>query len=184
MQENEIKILLDLKEKLKRLIAQKQTLITEIELEMKSLQEEIIKLDAIISTQSFTTADNLLDLKTFLDNNENTPIKDSGYTKKVFSTTNELFAVLKFENRSVFIRFLKPLQANITQDRYIEHFVKPILIPLKTKETKMKPPMITKIIAEKEEFIETIKIEEIQFLESFDLIEKGIHSILNKCTKS
>jgi hypothetical protein len=172
-----VKMLLELQERLSNLIAQKQTQMAALDQEIKEMQESIYQISKLISVNSFMTADTLVDTETFLQQHEEEPISGPSLTRKIFSEEEKLEAFLKYDNGTVFIRISRPDERGITSERYITGFVKTTLVDLKQIEPDLKP-VLTKVITDNEEYIDTITLQNIQHLESLDIIEKGIQSLL------
>lgn len=177
MQESETKTLVELQETLTALLSKKQSQIAELEHEIREIQESMSKLSKIISSSSFTTADMLLNPDSFSKQPPSKPETKSDLTRKILSKTNEILASIKYENSTVFIRINSPENLRITQENYINRFVKSILVKLKQSEAQLKPNLV-KIKIENEEFVDTIELLNVQKMESLDLIESGIRSLL------
>ena len=173
-----VKTFLELQEKLTQLITQKQAQIAAFDQEIKDLQEYIYQINKLVSLNSFISADSLLDTETFLQQHEDQPINGPSLSRKIFSKEDTLDAFIKFEDGTIFIRISDPQKAGLTSERYITGFVKTTLVQLKQLEKQLKP-ILTKIVIDNEEYIETITLENVQHLESLDVIEKGIQDLLS-----
>lgn len=177
MQESETKTLVELQETLAILLHKKQSQLADIEQEIREIQESISKLAKIISNTSFTTADMLINPEILSKQPFQKAETKSDLTRKIFSKTNEILASINYENSTVFIRINSPEILRITQENYINHFVKSILVKLKQSEMQLKPNLV-KVKIENEEFVDTIELKNVQKMESLDLIESGIRSLL------
>jgi len=177
MQESDTKTLVELQEILSASLSRKQAQLIELEQEIRELQNSISKLNKIISSSSFTTADSLLNIDSIPNQPTPKPESKSELTRKIFSKSNEILAIIKYENNSIFIRINSPEKIRITQEKYINIFVKTILVKLKQSEFQLKPNLI-KIKVENEEFVDTIELQNVQKMDSLDLVETGIRTLL------
>jgi len=177
MQESETKTLVELQETLALLLNKKQSQLADLEHEIREIQEAISKLTKIISNTSFTTADMLLNTETFEKLQSPKFETKSDLTRKILSKTNEILASIKYEKNTIFIRINSPEILRITPENYINSFVKSILVKLKQSEAQLKPNLV-KIKIEDEEFVDTIELQNVQKIESLDLVEIGIRSLL------
>ncbi|MHA1721181.1 MAG: hypothetical protein ACTSWX_01445 [Promethearchaeota archaeon] len=175
MQENEIKQLLDLKENLEKLIDQKNNQIKILNDEIDNISKINSIINNIISSSSFKTADTLVDAETAAFKSDS-DFKNLEYTKKIFSETKTLLAVLQFENDTIFIRFPAPELVNLSEEKYIENFVKPILMPLKKKEVNLMIQLTRKKIDD-HEVIETISLQNIKSYDSFISITQAVKNL-------
>ena len=178
MQENEIKKLLDLIEDLKKIIEQKKAQIDVLNDEIDLLSKNSDKLNILISSGSFKTADSLIDAETAAFKS-NSNFNNLEYTKKIFSKSEVLLAVLRFENNTISIRFPHPEIVKITEEKYINKFVKNTLIPLKKTEEEL-TTLLTRKEINNYEYIETISLQNLKFYESFELITKAVEILTNK----
>lgn len=178
MQEKQIKIQLALIEDLKKLIEQKKVQINVLNEEIELLSKNCDNINILISSGSFKTADSLIDAETAAFKS-NSNLDNLEYTKKIFSKSDVLLSVLRLENNTISIRFPHPEIVKITEEKYINEFVKPTLIPLKKKEEKLTTHLTRKEI-NNYEFIETIRLQNVKFYESFELITKAIEILTNK----
>lgn len=179
MNENEIKILLDLKQLLEVSMEQKAEQIKALQKEIDTCNDSLQKINSIISKNSFITAESLLDAETFLKNNAEKPIENLNFSRKIFSNSKKLLATLQYENNQIIVRFIEPLDLKFTQEKYIERFVQPVLVKLKAIEPKLKPSL-NKVSAAGEEYIELITLENVEKFESFELIAESVEAILKK----
>ena len=179
MNENEIKILLDLKQQLEISMEQKGELIQALQKELDVYRESLQKINSIISKNSFISAESLLDAESFIKKNAEKPIENLNFTRKIFSDTKKLLATLQYENKQINVRFNDPIELKFTQEKYIEGFVQPVLVKLKLIESKLKPTL-NKVSAGGEEYIELISLENVEKLESFELIVESVEKILKK----
>jgi len=178
LQENEIKNLLDLIEDLKKIIEQKKTQIDVLNEEIDLLSKNSDKLNILVSSGSLKTAASLIDAETAALNSKPN-FNNLEYSKKIFSKSEVLLSVLRFENNTISIRFPHPEIVKITEEKYINEFVKPTLIPLKKKEEKL-TPLLTRKEINNYEYIETISLQNVKFYESFELITKAVEILTNK----
>ncbi|QEE15781.1 hypothetical protein DSAG12_01608 [Promethearchaeum syntrophicum] len=178
MKENEIKKLLDLIEDLKKIIEQKKDQINVLNEEIVLLTKNSDKLNLLISTGSFKTAASLLDAETAAFKSKSS-FNNVDYTKKIFSKSEELLSVIKFENDTISIRFPSPEIVKITEEKYINEFVKPVLLELKKKEEKL-GTHLTRKKYENHEIIEIISLQNVKSYESFEFITKAVEKLTNK----
>ena len=178
MQENEIKKLLDLIEDLKKIIEQKKDQIDVLNEEIDLLSKNSDNLNILISTGSFKTAASLIDAETAAFKSKPN-FNNLEYSKKIFSKSKELLSVLQFQNNTISIRFPSPEIVRITEEKYIEEFVKPTLINLKKTEVEL-TTQLTRKKYYNHEFIETISLENVQNYESFEYITKAVEILTNK----
>ena len=178
LKENEIKIQLALIEDLKKIIEQKKTQIDVLNEEIDLLTKNCDKLNILVSSGSFKTAASLLDAETAaLKSKPN--FKNLEYTKKIFSKSKELLSVLQFENNTISIRFPNPEIVRITEEKYIEEFVKPTLMKLKMTEEEL-TTQLTRKKYNNHEIIETISLQNVKSYESFEFITKAVETLTNK----
>jgi hypothetical protein len=178
LKENEIKNLLDLIEDLKKIIEQKKTQIDVLNEEIDLLSKNSDKLNILISSGSFKTAASLLDAETAaLKSKPN--FNNLEYTKKIFSKSKELLSVLQFQNNTISIRFPSPDIVRITEEKYIEEFVKPTLMELKKTEKEL-TTHLTRKKYNNHEIIETISLKNVTSYESFEYITKAVEILTNK----
>ena len=178
MKENEIKKLLDLIEDLKKIIEQKRSQINVLNEEIDLLSKNSDKLNMLISTGSFKTAASLIDAETAAFKSKSS-FNNLDYTKKIFSKSKELISVIKFENDTISIRFPSPEIVKITEEKYIEEFVKPTLMLLKKTEEGL-TTQLTRKKYNNHEFIETISLQNVKSYESFEYITKAVEKLTNK----
>ena len=178
MKENEIKIQLALIEDLKKIIGQKKTQIDVLNEEIALLTKNCDNINILISSGSFKTAASLIDAETAAFKSKS-DFNNLEYTKKIFSKSKELLSVLKFENDAISIRFPNPEIVKLTEEKYIEEFVKPTLIQLKKKEEKLTPHLTRKKI-NNYEYIEKISLQNIKSYESFEFITKAVEILTKK----
>ena len=178
MKEKEIKNLLDLIEDLKKIIEQKKAQIDVLNEEIDLLSKNSDKLNILISSGSFKTAASLLDAETAAFKSKSN-FKNLEYTKKIFSKSKELLSVLQFENNTISIRFPNPEIVRITEEKYIEGFVKPTLMELKKTEVEL-TTQLTRKKYNNHEFIETISLENVKSYETFEHITKAVEILTNK----
>jgi hypothetical protein len=156
---------------------QKAGLIQALQKEIDACRDSLQKINSIISKNSFISAESLLDAETFLKKNAEKPMENLNFTRKIFSDTKKLLATLQYENKQINVRFIDPIELKFTQEKYIEGFVQPVLVKLKSVELKLKPSL-NKVKVGGEEFIELISLENVEKLESFELIVDSIEKIL------
>ena len=178
LQENEIKKLLDLIEDLKKIIEQKKAQINVLNEEIDLLSKNSDKLNLLISTGSFKTAASLFDAETAALKPKSS-FNNLDYTKKIFSKSEELLSVIKFENDTISIRFPSPEIVKITEEKYIEEFVKPTLMKLKKTEEGL-TTHLTRKKYEDHEIIEIISLQNVKSYESFEFITKAVEKLTNK----
>jgi DNA-binding protein H-NS len=170
MDENEIKVLLEIKEDLERVIRSKQEQIDMIESEVETLHQKIGQINKLISQGTFTTAAMLLDAEAAAQKAVSSEAPPS--IKKIFAADNNLIAVLKYENEQVNIRFPHPSLLHITQEIYLTQIIKPIFLPLKSTEPNMKIDLVTKE-ENQDVLITNILLQNIGEYESFlEIFEK------------
>lgn len=178
MQEKEIKNLLALIEDLKKIIEQKRDQIDVLNEEIDLLSKNSDKLNILISSGSFKTAALLMDAETAAFKSKSN-FKNLEYSKKIFSKSKELLSVLRFEKNTIQIRFPHPEIIRITEEKYIEEFVKKTLLPLKKTEVEL-TTQLTRKKYNNHEFIETISLENVKSYESFEYITKAVEILTNK----
>ena len=178
MDENEIKKLLALIEDLNKIIEQKKDQINVLNEEIDLLSKNRDKLNILISTGSFKTAASLIDAETAAFKSKSS-FNNLDYTKKIFSESKELLSVLKFENDTISIRFPSPEIVKITEEIYINEFVKPVLIPLKKTEEEL-TTHLTRKKYDNHEIIEIISLQNVKSYESFEFITKAVEKLTNK----
>jgi hypothetical protein len=178
-----VQVLLELKHTLEDLIATRIDQMDQIKKEIENLNQQLVKISQQITSNSFTSADSLLEnlQKKQVELKQPTPIENnfnsSSLSKRLFSNSNELWANFQYENETVFIRFLDPKSCGITPEKYINSFVRENLIHLKQSEPNL-IPKITKKQEDGEEFVETITISNIKLYESFESIFNAIKKLI------
>ena len=90
-----------------------------------------------------------------------------------------MLSVIKFENDTISIRFPSPENVKITEEKYINEFVKPVLMELKKKEEKLST-QLTRKKYEDHEIIEIISLQNVKSYESFEFITKAVEKLTNK----
>ncbi|MHA1584612.1 MAG: hypothetical protein ACTSWL_05115 [Promethearchaeota archaeon] len=187
MQEKQIRVLLEVKNKIASLILLKQNQLSELEKEIQDLSEISDQLDSLISSSSFQTADSLLssnpeiiDAETAANQNS-VNMENLNYTQKIFSVTGtDLLAIMDFKENFITIQFPSPQSSRITQERYINDFVKPTLVQLKKVEPDLSPEIL-KSIYQGQEFLTKITLRNVKSFESFEFIaEKIKKNLLNE----
>jgi hypothetical protein len=176
MQESEIKLLFQLREDLQALISKKRQIIADLELEITEIKSNCDLINSMISNASFTTAANLYDAESAATSKDEN-YQNLNYTEKIFSENQDLLAVIQFEDQKITIRFPNPQKASITQERYIEDFVKPCLVILKKIETQLNP-QITKESIESIDYISTIILNNVSKFESFEFVVEKIKNLI------
>ncbi|WP_457556869.1 hypothetical protein [Candidatus Harpocratesius sp.] len=176
MKEAEIKILLEIKEHLIHFIQTKTADLEKIKQEIDDINSQVEKINQIISSGSFITAENLIDAEAAAKKKLSTT-STTEIAKKIFSYDKSLLADLKFSNDIVKIRFPNPKKINFTQELYITKFVKPILVPLKKNEPNLQS-QITKIEIDNELFISSIILQNVNQFDSFSSIYESLADLL------
>jgi hypothetical protein len=176
MSEN-IKWLVELKQSLEDLVANKSGQIEQLKKEIENLQQQIGIISQQISTHSFVSADSLLDTESFMKSIPSTTPPTSNIMKKIFSTQNELLASVQYEKDIILVRFILPERVKVTPEKYITFFVKDILINLKKNEPNLSVKY-TKKTQDNQDFIETITLQRIHQYESFEMIYDGIQRLI------
>ncbi len=178
MEEKEINTLLNLKNYLLSNIKSKENQITMINSEIIELNNQIESINSIISSSSFSTAANLLDAETAAKQADS-QFDNMKYSHKIYSKSQELLVSLQFKTNSIFIRLIHPDKIQLTQEIYINYFVKPILVSLKKIEANL-TPTITKNNYDNQEYIDTITLNNIHNFESFEYICESMKKLILK----
>ncbi len=181
MQEQEIKNLLKIKQELVDIEGQKIEQIKALEAEINSIHSMLDEISQLISTRSFTTAENMLPQSMDLEDaaRKNPQYSDNlQYTQKIFSEDrNHLLVVLKFQENHIEIRFSNPGLTKITQARYIESFVKPSLVSLKKVEKNLTSSLSKSFYGENK-YIDRINLENVDNFESFEFIVEKMEDFI------
>ena len=178
-----VQFLLELKHTLEDLIVTRNEQMDQIKKEVDFLNQQLIKLTQQITSQSFTSADSLLDHihKKNPDTTTTKPdtedIASSSVIKKIFSSTNEILAHFQYENEAIFIRFPQPELTGFTPEKYINSFVRETLVKLRQSEPGLTPKLTKKQI-DGQEYVETITITKITQFESFEIIFEAIKILI------
>ena len=180
MDENEIKKLLGLRKSLSELVKSKQDQMEKLSEEIDMLSEKMNEISQMVSVRSFQSASSLLDdTDSFLEKREDVTFENCSNVRKIFSHDDKTIATIRFENNVVEIMFPFPGLTRITQEMYIEQFVKPVLLNIKKIETELKANM-TQESKGNLEFVRSISLENIKNFESFDLIFEKIQEIVGQ----
>jgi len=177
-EKNEIERLVEIHSTLKKQYHDKKEQLERLNVEIEELNDLLNQINKLIAGKSFTPASKLLDAEEIFK--EGIGAKGTGtlIKRKVFSSENKLLCVLKFKDfKDVEIKIVDPKESQVKEQSeiFISNFVKQILVKIKEKE----PSLDMKIKKhEKEDFIETIIIQNVNKLENFDLIELGIRRVL------
>ncbi|MHA1775570.1 MAG: hypothetical protein ACTSWC_02280 [Promethearchaeota archaeon] len=168
MKEADIKILLQLKEELIKLIKKKEEYIEDFQKEIDIFKELVEKITNLISKESFISAANLIDAETAAK--KEVTSDRFQFNKKIFvPNTDDLIADLNFSKNTIKIRFSHPEQININQERFITEIIKPILVPLKKTEQNLQSHVV-KLETPLDTLISSIILQNVQNYESFILI--------------
>jgi hypothetical protein len=179
--------------KLQDLYHQKKEQLEALHLEINELHSIITKLTALISNQSFTSADllysksNIINEKTsddyFKENISEEEFKGTQIKRKIFSRENEdqehLLCILNFNDfKKLDIKFIEPEQREIkeTSEEFINLFIKEALV--KIKETN--PDLSIKYdFLKNSNIIESIHITSLTKIDDYDLITEKVQELLS-----
>jgi hypothetical protein len=173
MDQAEIKKLLEIKSNISELKKQKSDQILILQEEIDNLSKVNQEITLLISSSSFTTAANIfpsdMDAETAAKQKPQYS-ENVKYTKKIFSENQEFLLVdSQFIKNKIYIRFPHPELTKISQERYIDEFVKPTLVQLKKIENAL-TPLVSKSFYDDKEYIDTITLENVENFESFEFI--------------
>lgn len=183
MDEIEIKKLLEIKERISTFRKNKELEIEKLKQEIDILFQMHSDITKLISKSSFTTAAEIMisDLDVEAIAKEKTPTSENvRYSQQIKSTDNKyILANLRFENNTVYIRFPNPSLTQITQESYINQFVKPTLVILKQIETSLTPSVIKGQYGDKE-YLDQIVLKNVSKFESFEFLVEKVEDFLGK----
>jgi hypothetical protein len=179
--------------KLQDLYHQKKEQLEALHLEINELHSIITKLTALISNQSFTSADllysksNIINEKTsddyFKENISEEEFKGTQIKRKIFSKEDDdqehLLCILNFNDfKKLDIKFIEPEQREIkeTSEEFINLFIKEALV--KIKETN--PDLSIKYdFLKNSNIIESIHITSLTKIDDYDLITEKVQELLS-----
>ena len=179
MQEQRIKSLLDLEKTLKFLLDSKRDHLSEIEAEIMKLESSLDIVHLLISSNSFQSANELIDTESFLKKHDNISLNNVETVRKIYSPEETLLITCIYRDNSINIRINSPEKLGFTQEVYIQQFVKSTLVSLKSIEPKIQP-QIFKTQINQVEYVESIEILNISHFESFETILEQMQKIASK----
>jgi hypothetical protein len=179
--------------KLQDLYHQKKEQLEALHLEINELHSIITKLTALISNQSFTSADllysksNITSEKTsddyFKENVSEEEFKGTQIKRKIFSKEDddqeELLCILNFNDfKKLDIKFIEPDQREIkeTSEEFINLFLKEALVKIKETNPDLS---IEYDFIKNSNIIESIHITNLTKIDDYDLITEKVQELLS-----
>jgi hypothetical protein len=167
----------------------------QLQSEITELREILRNLNSIITSKSFTSADQLFSISEkhekaseqlkedeyFQDTIEKKKFKDTKIKRKIFSDEEKeknLLAILTFNDMdNLIVKFFNPKDKNIkeTSEKFIKVFLKDALIHIKETNPEID---IEYDFYKSTEFIEKVTISNLQSVEEFDLITQKVKELL------
>jgi len=191
--DKETKKLAQILSALQNLYEQKKEQLERLKTEISDLREILRNLNSIISTKSFYSADQIYNTNQKVDSVESLEeeeyfqdsvpkekFKDTTIKRKIFSDEDEknLLAILNFNDLDYLeVKFLSPKEKNIkeTSERFIKIFLKEGLIKIKESTPQIE---VEYEYYKNSEFIEKVKISNLQSVDEFDLITAKVKELL------
>ncbi|MHA1150529.1 MAG: hypothetical protein ACTSR8_20105 [Promethearchaeota archaeon] len=176
--------------KVQNLYYKKEEQLEELQLELKELKDSINLLSTMITTRSFSSADEIFiqtvknPEKFFTEKIPKDIVKDTNIKSKIYSSesdeNSELLAVLNFKDLDeLIVKIINPQKLLITEtlEDFLTIFLKGALVKIKNQN----PELDLKYIYYKNtEIIEFLIISHIANFEEYDLITNKITELLLK----
>jgi len=193
--DREIETLSQMLSKVQNLYYKKKEQLEELQIEIGELKEVLNFLNSLISTKSFSSADEIyqqtlkiekkpIDEKYFIEEIPKEKVKGTNIKRKIFTKDNDkepdLLCVLNFYDlNSVEIKLIDPEKRAIkeTSEDFIRIFLKGALIKIKESNTTMD---LAYHHFKNTDLIEIIKISNLNSISEYDLITSKISELLAK----
>ncbi|MFX1312178.1 MAG: hypothetical protein ACFFHD_06160 [Promethearchaeota archaeon] len=193
--DREIEKLSHMLSKIQKLYYRKKEQLEELQIEISELKEILNYLNSLISTKSFSSADEIyqqslklekkpINEKYFIEEIPKEKVKGTNIKRKIFTKNNDkepdLLCVLNFYDlNTVQIKFIDPEKRAIkeTSEEFIRTFLKGALIKIKNSNSNMD---LEYQYFKNTDLIEIIIISNLNSISEYDLITSKISELLTK----